>query len=130
MKKSKKKLIAMKRVSSMADVDVSDTTFYSATQQIASQESRRQPYNDARKKGEVIANQSESGVPVTAQPKLVTGMKIVSKSGKSVSGKKTPVMGEMTPAAVPGADHGRQQALQQLVRERAKLMAAQGARKK
>lgn len=104
-----------------------DSTFYSATDQLLSQRTRRQPALDARKEAERVAHNSDSHVPVSAgktgsnQP-----MKIVSRSGKSIGSNQKPMM--VSRADEPNiVNVANQQQLQNIVKERARLMASKNA---
>lgn len=115
----------------MAETDGADVTFYSATDQIANRKTKKQPTLDGRREAERLAYESDSVVPVAAAKKAPTGaLKITSRNGKSVSAAKSAKKPEMAASEMPGQDEARRQALELLVRERAKLMAAQNTQKK
>lgn len=114
----------------MTETDVSDATFYSAIDQISGRPSRREGTYEARKKAEVIAFASDSGVPVNNAVKTTPVLKIASRNGKSVGAKKTQSMpGELKATRLPGEDNAKRLALQRLVQERANRMAAHNSRK-
>jgi hypothetical protein len=125
-----KKLAALQKAPRMAETDVADLTFYSATDQITNRKIKRQPAHDGRREAERLAFESDTGMQVTAVKKPVSGFKITSRAGKSVSSAKTSVAVQMAPSEMPGQDAARRQALEMLVRERAKQLAVQNSHKK
>jgi hypothetical protein len=109
----------------MTETSVSDATFYSAIDQLANKKSRRQPTYDARLQAEVIANDSDSAVPVAAAVKNTSTMKIAARNGKTVGVKRTAKLpGELNATSRPGEENAKRAALERLVRERATLLAA------
>lgn len=112
----------------MNQTDTSDVTFQSAVDQLSNRKSRREPTYDARIKADVIAFESDSGVPVATSRQNHLPLKITSRNGRSVvSGRNTKIPGEMNATTTPGEDSAKRIALERIIRERAMLMAAQNS---